>query len=237
MDVSDADAPHAPWALSGECVVGFVGGQGRDGEGHRADLPEGIHRLPGPGIVTAARFECTTTGPYLEMAVGEPARLGARPGWCITTMAVDSAPSRLGGRLNWGFPKELGSLEWSADGDDRELRWVERDLVVRGVPSGPAFPVLMPLRALQHRADGPVVIPGHLRGRARMARVTVEAPSDDGLSPVAGRHRGVMISSLRLVVDPARHPSGHRATLLAPLRAPEPALSWGQRPKPATTGD
>lgn len=231
--VSEAEAPHAPWALSGECVVGFAPCR----RSTRSALPEGIHPLPGPEIISAASFDCSTTGAYLELAVGEPAHLGARPGWCITTMAVNSVASRLGGRLNWGFPKELGVLEWSADGDERTLYWNERNIVVRGVPSGPAFPVLLPLRALQRRADGPVVIPGHLRGRARLARVTVEAPVGDPLAHLAGRHRGVLISSLRLAVDPARHPAGRRATLLAPLRAPEPALTWARRPRPAITGD
>lgn len=216
--------------------MGFVSSRPAS-TGVRPDLPEGLHRLPGPGIVSGARFECSTTGPYLELAVGEPAHLGARPGWCITTMAVNSAASRLGGRVNWGFPKELGSLEWSVDGDQRILRWAEREIVVRGVPSGPPFPLLLPLRALQRRADGPVVIPGRLRGRARWARVTVEAPADDPVGYLAGSHRGVVISSLRLVVAPARHPTGRRATLLAPLRAPEPALTWGHRPRAVVTGD
>ena len=68
--------------------------------------------------------------------MAEPARLGARLGLCITTMVVNSVDSRLGGRVNWGLPKELGTLRWLADDDERTLRWEERDIVVAGRPSG-----------------------------------------------------------------------------------------------------
>ena len=36
-------------------------------------------------------------GPYRELAVGQPACLGARLGMCMTTMVVTSVDSRLGG--------------------------------------------------------------------------------------------------------------------------------------------
>jgi hypothetical protein len=216
------DAPHAPWALAGECVVGFVA----DGVGDR-ELPQGMHRLPGPGVAIAARYDDAPVGPYLELAVGAPARLGMRAGLSITTMVVDSAGSRIGGRLNWGFPKELGRLRWSAEGDDRVLSWEERDIVLRGTPAGPAVPVVLPLVALQRRSDGPVVVRGHLRGLARVARVEITVPAGDPLAACAGAARGALVTGLRMVVNPARHATGITATLRAPLRAPEPALSWG----------
>jgi hypothetical protein len=114
---------------------------------------------------------------------------------------------------------------WVADGDERELRWVDRDICVRGTPSRHLPPFLVPLRALQQRGDGPVVVPGRLAGRARAARVTVYAPPTDPLAALTGRHRGAYVHGLRLVVRPARKPVGVASTLLAPLRAPEPALS------------
>ncbi|MGH9223221.1 MAG: acetoacetate decarboxylase family protein [Acidimicrobiales bacterium] len=213
-------APHAPWFLTGECVV--VWARWRSGE-----LPAELAVLPGPAVVTASRFDHSPVGPYRELAVGEPARLGARPGVCITTMVVDSPDSRLGGRVNWGFPKELGTLHWESDGEERSLTWEERTVRVRAVPSGPAMPVVLPMRALQRRADGMVVVPGRLRGRARVARVEVEAVEGDALAGLAGAHRGLLVAGLHLKVDPARHPMGLTATFRAPLRAPEPALSWG----------
>jgi hypothetical protein len=187
-------------------------------------LPTGLRRLPGLCVVTAVRYSESPVGPYLEFAVGEPARLGARPGLCMTTMVVTAQAARVGGRLNWGFPKEVGRLRWNAVDDDRELVWEERGIVVRARPRGPASPLLVPLRALQHRSDGRVVVPARLRGRVRLARVEVEVPAEDPLSPLAGSHRGVVVSAMRFRVDPARQPTGLTSSLRAPLRAPEPAL-------------
>src|SRR5439155_1679442 len=174
--VTRVSTPHAPWALVGECVVGVVRRRKL-----ASTLPAGIHRLPGPCVVTAVRYSDSPVGPYLELAVGEPARLGARPGLCVTTMVVTTAEARVGGRLNWGFPKEVGALRWRSHGDEREVVWEDRDIVVRGRPWGPAPPLLVPMRALQRRGDGPVVVPGRLRGRAQLARVELEVPDGDAL--------------------------------------------------------
>ena len=200
-------------------------------------LPDGLRRIPGPCQLVAARYDDSPVGPYRELAVGEPARLGARLGLCITTMAVTSVDSRLGGRVNWGFPKELGTLAWLEEGDERVLRWEERSIVVRATPVGPPLPVLLPLRALQRRADGLVSVRGYARGRGRVARVEVTAPEEDALAGLAGRHKGLVVSGMRLVVNPARRPVGLTATLRAPLRAPEPALSWGRQSQHTLTGD
>lgn len=212
------DAPVAPWAMTGESLVALTRSAQPLGP-----MPVGVQRVPGPCLVVAVRYDGSPVGPYLELAVGEPARLGLRPGWCFTTMVVDSAESRLGGRANWGFPKDLGSLVWEADGDERSLRWVERGVTVRGAPGRFALPALVPVRALQRRADGPVVVPGRLRGRAHLANVEVEAPAGDPLAPIAGAHRGVHVASMRFTVRPARAPVGFYSSLRAPLRAPIPA--------------
>jgi hypothetical protein len=183
-------------------------------------------KLPGPALVIANRYTDSPVGPYLELALGCPARLGVRPGWCFTTVVVDQPDARMGGRLNWGFPKELGKLLWRQDGDERELRWVDRDICVRGTPTKFVLPLLLPMRALQRRADGPVVVPARLRGRGRIATVNVYVPQGDPLVALAGGHRGLHLAGMRFTVRPARHPVGLASTLLAPLRAPEPALSW-----------
>lgn len=188
-------------------------------------LPHGLERVPGPTLVAAVCYTGSPVGPYLELAVGEPARLGIRPGWCITTMVVDSAESRLGGRASWGYPKELGTLTWLAEGDQRTLRWSERELEVTGRCTRARLPFLMPVRSLQRRADGPVVVPGRLRGRACLATVEVRvAGGDDDLAGLAGPHPGLHVAGMRLLVRPARHPVGFTSSLRAPLHAPEPAL-------------
>ena len=124
--------PVAPWELAGECVVALVRSAAA-----RPPLPAGLHPLPGPLVVTAARFTESPVGP-LPGALGGASRPGWGPGsGCASpSMVVDSAESRLGGRVNWGIPKELGTLRWLADGDDRTMAWEERDVVVRAVPCG-----------------------------------------------------------------------------------------------------
>jgi hypothetical protein len=220
-----SELPHAPWVLGGESILALASVKETLG-----DLPDELHRVPGPSSITAARYDDSPVGPYRELAVGQPAHLGARLGVCITTMAVTSVDSRLGGRINWGFPKELGTIVWLDEGEDRVVRWEERNIVVRASPVGPPLPVFLPLRALQRRADGLVSVRGHARGRGRIARVEVEVPADDPLAGLAGRHRGLM-------VNPARRPVGLTATLRAPLRAPEPALTWAPQSQHTLTGD
>jgi hypothetical protein len=227
-----SELPHAPWLLGGESLLALASVKQPRGE-----MPEGLRRAPGPCSITAARYDESPVGPYRELAIGEPAHLGARLGLCITTMVVTSVDSRLGGRVNWGFPKEMGTLVWLDEGEDRVLRWEERDIVVRASPVGPPLPVLLPLRALQRRADGLVSIRGHARGRGRVARVDVEVPEEDPLAGLAGRHRGLMIAGMRLVMNPARRPVGLTATLRAPLRAPEPALTWAPQSQHTLSGD
>ncbi len=224
--------PAAPWELAGECVVALI-----RAPASRPPLPAGLHPMPGPLVVVAARFTESPVGPYLELSVAEPARVGARIGLCVTLMVVDSPASRLGGRLNWGLPRELGTLRWLADQDERTLAWEDRDIVVTGRPSGPSAPMIAPVRSLQRRADGLVVVGGRLRGHARPARVELTAPDTDGLAGLAGSHRGMVLTGVRMVVNPARRPAGLTATLRAPLRAAEPALSWSREVQASPSGD
>jgi hypothetical protein len=212
-------APHAPWKLLGDCVVGLAR-RPRGGA-----LPEGLRPLVGPAVVIAARYQESPVGPYSEMFVAEPAHVGLRPGLCVTTAVVDSPDARVGGRVNWGFPKELGTLLWDRDGDERQLKWVERGVAVRGRRSGPTMPVLIPMRNLQRRSDAPVVVPATVRGRGHMARIEVEVGDNDPLACLAGSHRGMVVDGLHFTLDPARLPAGLTSTLRAPLTAPEPAMS------------
>lgn len=212
-------APHAPWPLAGEAIVGLARWRGPS-----APLPAGLSRIPGPYLVTATRYTDSPVGPFLELVVAAPARLGARPGWCVVTAAVDSPHARAGGVLNWGFPVEEADLRWYADGKARELVWAGREVSVWGRPAGPPLPWLVPVRALQRRGDGPVVVPGHQKGRAHFARVSVHAFPGDPLGPLAGGHPGVVVTGLRVMLLPARTPVGLTATLTAPLRAAEPAM-------------
>ncbi|HET7718835.1 MAG TPA: hypothetical protein VFK43_02630, partial [Acidimicrobiales bacterium] len=90
-----SELPHAPWLLGGESLLALASVKQPLG-----DVPEGLRRVPGPCSITAARYDDSPVGPYRELAVGQPAHLGARLGLCITTMVVTSVDSRLGGRIN-----------------------------------------------------------------------------------------------------------------------------------------
>lgn len=181
--------------------------------------------MAGPWLVAGARYTGSPVGPYTELAVAQPARIGLRFGWCVQLMAVDSAESRVGGRIHWGFPKELATLRWEEDGAARVLTWEERGVVVRGRPLGPPWPALVPVRALQQRGEEPVVVPGRLRGLARFARVEVEVEdADDELVALAGRHPGAAVRGMQLVVRECRTPATVVVGLRAAPRVPKAAV-------------
>jgi hypothetical protein len=199
-----------------------------------ARMPVGVAPLPGPVIVIALRYTDSPVGPFTELAVAEPARIGLRLGFCITISVVSAPPARVGGRLGWGFPRELGCLTWTVDGRDRVLRWEERGIEVRGRAGPGVLPVLVPLRSMQRRADGPVLVPGRVRALAHPCHVELVVPPADDLGGLVGSHPGLVLHGLRLLLRPARRPAGVLSTLRAPLRAPEPALSGAVVPAAAT---
>jgi hypothetical protein len=123
---------------------------------------------------------------------------------CVTTIVVDSPAARDAGRENWGFPKELGTLSWSGEGQERALRWEERGVLIRGVTSGPRIPALLPYSSLQRRAGDPVWVTGRLRGSFRLGHVELSLPPGDELSSLTGRHRGVSFPIVRVRMGEAR---------------------------------
>lgn len=190
----------------------------------RVALPDGITPAPGPAMITASRFTSSPVGPYLQLAVAVPARLGPRLGWCVTTLVVDRQDARTGARLNWGFPAELAVLRWRDD-DGRALEFEDRGIVFRARGSGPKVPLAVPHRALQHRGDGPVVVPDRLLGLFRVAAVRVAVPAEDELATLAGRHAGAVVDGANQRLREARTPVGLIAPLRAPVRVAEPLLS------------
>ena len=174
----------------------------------------------GPSMVTASRFTDSPVGPFLQLTVAVPARMGSHVGWYVSLMVVDRQDARTGARLNWGFPAELGRLRWRCEDDDhRELVWDDRDIVVRAHGRGPRVPLAVPHRELQSRGDGPVVVPDHMYGLFRPAVVRVHAFPGDPLARLAGAHPGTMVGSANRVLSEARTSIG----LIAPSRAVAPA--------------
>lgn len=183
--------------------------------------------MPGPAALAAVRYTDSPVGPYLELSLGVPARLGLRPGLCVVLQVVSEPNARLGYRQNWGLPASTGRLSWFADGDQRVLRCEEPGIELRGIPVGPAVPAIVPVRSVQRRADGPVVLPRSFLALTRLARVVVSV--DDGAdgpwAAVAGPHPGAVMAGVRIVARPARHPTGFLSSLRAPLRVAEPAMA------------
>lgn len=217
------EAPSAPWRLRGECVLGWV----RAPQGLRALLPKGVRPMPGPAALAAVRYTDSPVGPYLELSLGLPARLGLRPGLCVVLQLVSEPVARLGYRQNWGLPASTGRLSWFADGDQRVLRCEQPGIEVRGVPVGPAVPAIVPVRSVQRRSDGPVVLPRSFLALTRLARVvvSVEDRADTLMAALDGSHPGAVMAGVRIVARPARHPTGFLSSLRAPLRVVEPAMA------------
>lgn len=216
--------PAGPWTLSGECLIGVLR------PGLAAVLAEGLHALPGPRLVIGARYDQSPVGPYLELAVCEPARAGAHIGMCVTTMVVNTVEARRGGRVNWGMPKALGTLDWRSDGEARVLRWAERGVSLRATPVGPPLPALVPFRTIQMGSGGPLAATGRLRGRSRLARVEMVTDADDPLAWTAGGHPGAVVSSARLVMGEACPATSPLVRRVCTRPAPEPALALAPDP-------
>lgn len=219
--------PSAPWRLVGECVLAWV----RAPRELRALLPAGVGVLPGRAALVGVSYQDSPVGPYLELSLALPARLGLRPGLCVVFQVVSLPAARTAYRSNWGLPATVGPLSWWADGHERVLRCDEPGIEVRGHPVGPAFPALVPVRSVQRRADGPVVLPRRFLSLVRLARTTVTVADDAdghagiGFHGLAGTHPGTVLAGARILARPARHPFGLWSSLRAPLVAPEPALA------------
>ncbi len=191
-------APGPPWRLRGEGVVALARPEPGGG------LPTGARPFPGPSLLVAATYVTSPVGPYQELAVARPVHLGYRLGLCVTTMAVDSTDSRSGGRRNWGFPKELATLQWRKTSGGPSLRWEEQSIQVSSRPSGPSLAVVVPLCCIQQRSDSPVMVLGALKGRLHPASIEIDMPAGSHLEGFAGRHRGFHLAGLSLIIGRGR---------------------------------
>lgn len=212
---------EAHWALLGEGIVALA----RQRPESLHPLPPGLHRIPGPIAILAERFIDSPVGPFLSLSVGEPVRLGLRPGYFFGTTVLNSPNARRVGRQYWGFPHELGTLHWNTRNGCRKLEWEDRGIDVTAEVKGRPLPVLLPLRSVQQRSDGPVIVPTRLRSLVRRSRVELTvADSTDPLASIAGRHMGFVLSGMVIHRNAARRAFGWFATLRAPLRSAEPGV-------------
>lgn len=212
------DEPN--WALLGEGIVAFA----RRRKGVLPPLPYGLHRIPGPVVILVENFIDSPVGPYVSLSIGEPVRLGLRPGFYFSTSVLSSTNARRIGRLRWGFPHELGSLVWSTDANVRSVIWDERQMEVRASVASRPMPILLPLRVIQRRGDGAVVIPTRLKALAYRSRVEVALKAGDPLFSIGGVHRGFVLSGMLIRRNAARRALGWISTLRAPVHSAEPGV-------------
>ena len=187
------------WRATGEYIVGFASSVRGVGT-----VPSPLRRVAGPVLVGAARYATSPVGSYLELTVLEPVRVGVRAGMCATVMVVDSERSVDAGRAGWRFPKQLGTLHWSAQDGTVSLYWEEGGIAVVGRSFGPAVRLPLPNMLLQ-AGDGWIVkAAAVLRGPGQLSTVRVKTGPNSALAGLAGRHAGLIMRKATLSLDPAR---------------------------------
>jgi hypothetical protein len=192
-------APPAPWRLELGAVL-WLAWPGRGAAHHLSPtLRAGVRApLAGGGLV---RYAETPVGPYAEALAAVAVVRDKRVALHVPFMAVDSARSVVGGRRNWSLPKVLARFEgehtegreMSARGEGWELRASARRL-------GPRVPFQVRLSLVQPWPDGSVrTARARLAGRARLARVSVEARGGSELRRWvgAGSRPGVVVEEVR----------------------------------------
>lgn len=108
-------------------------------------------------------YDTSPVGPYEEYAIVTVTRRGPS----VTVMEVTSEASRLGGRVNWGFPKVVGSLQSGWRQGSWWFRHQEKNCRVR--PIGPPMPFRLSAFTVQELSGTPVRVPTRATGSARLA--------------------------------------------------------------------
>ncbi|MEE2030792.1 acetoacetate decarboxylase family protein [Rhodococcus chondri] len=144
-------------------------------------------------------------GPYREILASPVLRRGLVPAMAVPFIAVDSEPSVHGGREHWKLPKVLASFSgdvterFSATGDGWKV-------TTAASPRSPELPIGGGLRFAQPaEGGGRYQASARLRGRCRLARVTVDAEGPTLSHWLrSGTHYGMIITSGTMRTGPAR---------------------------------
>ncbi len=193
--------PGPPWSVRFRAVWWWSADRELR-EAARDALPATMRTPRAPLAVCAGllRYAETPAGPYDEVFGGVSLWWRGRPRLHVPFMAVDSAPSLVGGRVGWGFPKVLCAFD-GAPASAATMRARADSWEVTATPEvrGPALPALLPpCTAVQIRPDGDLWITP-MRGRARVRRARLEvavtgSPSLTSWLP-AGHASGVLVES------------------------------------------
>jgi acetoacetate decarboxylase len=183
--------PPAPWRLRGDALL----------------VPARPRR--GPGGIVLARYGSGSTLAYHELVVFSGlARAGARVGFAVSYIAVDSPASLAGGREIWGLPKRLADVAWAAAAIAVAEDGVEV-LRARVRRRGGHIPLLGVAPFFGELGGGLVhtVARGRLRAAPALVDVEVSARSPLAELGVGGRRAGLHAIALDVRV-PAPRPAG-----------------------------
>lgn len=186
----------------------------------------------GLGSLTWMDYRESPVGPYREILfVPGMFALGGRRDFSISRIFVDSLTSVIGGRANWGIPKDLAEFSSEIRDDGTEFLSARVDgreiasLIVHAL--GPAILIdtgFLPLTMMQ-RMDGRLFYtPLTLRGRAQFLDVVrvetdptnAELPSLQGIRPLLA----IKLSDFDITFPEPRIESDREALAVARLSDP-----------------
>ncbi|MGQ9908322.1 MAG: acetoacetate decarboxylase family protein [Candidatus Flexifilum sp.] len=186
-----------PWLLRGTGYVVLYWFQRDPGRAaqfcqpHLADAWRG-----GPGSLTWMDYRESPVGPYREILfVPGQFAIAGRRSFSISRIYVETLASVIGGRANWGIPKDLAEFNSDRRADGTEILSAHSDgrtiarLIVH--PLGPQIPLdtaFMPLPMMQYMDGKFFHTPLTLRGRVQFLDVVhIETdPTGSELPPLTG---------------------------------------------------
>ncbi len=211
---------EAVWRLFGETIVLFARRETRC-----LELPRELRPLGGPALILLERYETSPAGPFISVSVGEPARLGVRPGYFFGLVSVSSAHARRAQQSYWGMPASVSAISWDVQGTTHRVEVRGGGMQVEAAVSDRAIPLMFPGRSLQVRQDGPIIISSRIRSSiAHRCRGELSFDGEHSCVGLRGEHGGFHLAGASVRRGPARHPLGVLSSFQAPLRAPEPGI-------------
>ena len=174
-------SPPAPWAVGGRAVIWAC-----RANRHVADaLPASIRKGSRPLLVVTSmvHYDQTPVGPYDEVVAAAILLEGRRWVAHVPFIAVDSAASLVGGRLNWALPKTMAQFDGRpASGIAMTARGQNWEVRARASAFGPSLPFRSGTRLVQEDADGRLRrFEARMTGRWRPARVRVHVDGSGSL--------------------------------------------------------
>lgn len=204
----------APWTLTGTGLILLYRFKAKE----VASFPLLSNRLQdrargGIGALMFVNYDTSDVGPYQEaLLIPGTFQYPDQRALTITTIYVSTVPSMLGGRDNWGIPKQRAELksELLADGSWRFQDAERPDLLaVTAKARGFRFPIstkLLPSTIVQEYKDHRYTTKIEAQGQARFARISelITDPSYFSGIPKLKPMAAVMIEGFKMKFGEAK---------------------------------